>query len=130
MSNKVVSRFDGGDREGALILFMQDIEYVPFHEIELLRSAPNWPARVAAVHTVLREMRGSNDYVFEPAHFRSLTTPTLLLLEGQSPAFLQAVHAALPKSQLHVMPGRQHTAMNTAPELFTSEVLTFLTQTS
>jgi pimeloyl-ACP methyl ester carboxylesterase len=36
------------------------------------------------------------------------------------------VHAALPKSRLVVLPGQQHTAMNTAPELFVREVLQFL----
>jgi pimeloyl-ACP methyl ester carboxylesterase len=134
--HEVVSRIqallDGGDREGAVTTFMQDIAHVPPHEMEILRSAPNWPARIAAAHTILREMRGSNEYVFEPAHFSSLTTPSLLLLGGDSPGFfkagLEAVHAALPDSRVVVMPGQQHTAMNTAPELFTRAVLQFLTQ--
>lgn len=60
----------------------------------------------------------------------SLEQPTLLLLGGDSPPFLkaatEAVHAALPKSRLVVLPGQQHTAMNTAPELFVREVLQFL----
>jgi pimeloyl-ACP methyl ester carboxylesterase len=49
--------------------------------------------------------------------------PTLLLLGGDSPAFFKtaigAVHAALPKSQVVVMPGQQHTAMHTARNLAT-----------
>ena len=52
--------------------------------------------------------------------------------DRNSPAFLhaaiEAVHAALPDSQVVVMPGQQHTAMNTAPELFTREILQFLTE--
>jgi pimeloyl-ACP methyl ester carboxylesterase len=132
--NRIQALLDVGDREGALITFMQDIVHVPPHEMELLRSAPSWPARIAAAHTILREMRGSNEYVFEPAHFSKLRTPTLLLLGGDSPAFfkagIEAVHAALPNSQVVVMPGQQHTAMNTAPELFTREVYEFLPQVS
>jgi pimeloyl-ACP methyl ester carboxylesterase len=136
--HEVVSRIqtllDEGNREGALITFMQDIVHVPPHELEMLRSAPNWPARIAAAHTILREMRGSNEYVFEPARFRSLTTPTLLLLGGDSPPFfkagIEAVHAALPENRMVVMPGQQHTAMNTAPELFTRAVLQFFAQKS
>jgi pimeloyl-ACP methyl ester carboxylesterase len=123
-----------GDREGAVTTFMKDVARVPPHEMDILRAAPNWPARVAAAHTILREMRGSNEYVFEPTQFRALKTPTLLLLGGDSPAFLkagiEAVHAALPDSRVVVLPGKQHTAMNTAPELFTSEVLQFLAQES
>jgi pimeloyl-ACP methyl ester carboxylesterase len=58
--------------------------------------------------------------------------PTLLLLGGDSPAFLTAathlLHETLPNNQLVVMPGQQHTAMNTAPELFVREVFDFLTE--
>ena len=83
---------------------------------------------------MLREMRGSNDYVFEPARFTGVATPTLLLLGGASPPFfkagIEAVHAALPESRVVVMPGQQHTAMNSAPELFTREVLHFLAEAS
>jgi pimeloyl-ACP methyl ester carboxylesterase len=129
---RIQALLDAGDREGAVTTFLQDVARVPPHEMEILRAAPNWPARVAAAHTVLREMRGSNEYVFEPARFTGLTTPTLLLLGGDSPAFLkagiEAVHAALPDSRVVVMPGQQHTAMNTAPELFIREVFQFLTE--
>lgn len=136
--HEVVSRIqallDASDREGALITFMQDIVQVPPHELEMLRFAPNWAARIAAAYTIPREMRGSNEYVFKPVRFRGLTTSTLLLLGGDSPPFfkaaIEAVHAALPDSRVVVMPGQQHTAMNTAPELFTRAVLQFLAQES
>ena len=131
---RIQALLDAGDRERAVTTFLQDIARVPAHEVEILRAAPNWPARVAAAHTVLREMRGSNEYVFEPVRFSALTTPTLLLLGGESPPFFQAgieaVHAALPNSRVVVMPGQQHTAMNTAPELFTREAFQFLAEAS
>ena len=96
----------------------------------MLRSLPNWQARVAAAHTIPREMRGSEGYVFEPERFRQLRVPTLLLLGGDSPPFFRAaiesVHATLPNSQIVVLPGQQHTAINTAPALFVGEVLRFL----
>lgn len=60
-----------------------------------------------------------------------MKTPTLLLLGGDSPPvysdFIQQVNAALPNSTIVVMPGQQHIAMNTAPELFIKEVVRFLT---
>jgi len=132
--SKIQALLDGGEREGALTTFMQDIVHVPPHEMEILRSAPNWSARVAAAHTMLRELRGSNEYVFEPTRFRDLRIPTLLLLGGDSPAYfktaIEAVHAALPASQARIMPGQHHAAINTAPELFTREVVEFLAQES
>ena len=130
--SKIQALLDGGEREGALTTFMQDIVHVPPPEMEILRSAPNWSARVAAAHTILRELRGSHEYVFEPTRFRDLRIPTLLLLGGDSPAYfktaIEAVHAALPASQVRIMPGQQHAAINTAPELFTREVVEFLAQ--
>lgn len=127
---RIQALIDAGDRDAAVLTFFREIVKVPPHELEMLRSLPNWPARVAAAHTIPREMRGSDGYVFQPERFRELGTPTLLLLGGDSPPFLKAaterVHAALPNSRIAVLPGQQHTAMNTAPELFLREVLQFL----
>jgi len=59
-----------------------------------------------------------------------MRVPTLLLLGGDSPArfkdAVEAVRAALPDARLAVMAGQQHTAMNTAPDLFLREILGFL----
>jgi pimeloyl-ACP methyl ester carboxylesterase len=99
-------------------------------EIERMREQPNWKARVAAAHTVAREIALEDSYRFEPERFTDLRTPTLLLQGELTQPFLktstQAVHAALPNSRVVVMPGQEHFAMRTAPELFLSEVLSFL----
>jgi len=130
--SKLQTLLDAGDREGALVTFQQEIVRVPPHELALLRSSPSWSARIATAHTLLRELRGANAYVFEATRFRDLQIPTLLLLGGESPAYfktaIEAVHAALPVSQVRIMAGQQHAAINTAPELFTREVVEFLAQ--
>jgi hypothetical protein len=41
---------------------------------------------------------------------------------------IEAVHAALPESQVRILAGKQHAAINTAPEVFAREVVEFLTQ--
>ena len=130
--SKLQTLLDAGDREEALVTFLQEIVRVPPHELALLRSSPSWTARIAAAHTVLRELRGANAYVFEAIRFGDLKTLTLLLLGEDSPAYFQAaieaVHSALPESQVCIMAGQQHAAINTAPELFTHEVVAFLAQ--
>lgn len=130
--SRIQALLDGGDREGALTTFCREVVHVPPHEMEILRSAPNWSARVAAAYTLPHEMRGVNEYVFEPTRFGNLMIPTLLLLGGESPASfktaIETVHAALPESQLRILAGQQHAAINTAPEVFTREVVEFLTQ--
>lgn len=121
---------DTGDRDGVVSTFFREVVRAPDDELRMLRSLPNWPARVAAAHTIPREMRINDEYRFEPARFAAMRVPTLLLLGGSSPVMfkdaVEAVHAALPEARVAVMPGQQHTAMNTAPELFLSEVLNFL----
>jgi pimeloyl-ACP methyl ester carboxylesterase len=55
--------------------------------------------------------------------------PTLLLYGGDSPPFLvkatELLHATLPQSTMRVLPGQQHAAMETAPEMFARDVLRF-----
>jgi hypothetical protein len=43
-------------------------------------------------------------------------------------ASIEAIAAALPASRTVVLPGQQHTAIDTVLELFVSEVLTFLAE--
>jgi pimeloyl-ACP methyl ester carboxylesterase len=43
-----------------------------------------------------------------------------------SKAAIEAVNRALPNSRIVVLPGQQHIAMDTAPDLFVREVLAFL----
>ena len=85
---------------------------------------------MAAAHTIVRELRAHQGYAFVAEKFRGLRTPTLLLLGGASPAFfgaaIEAAHAAIPGSWVVVLPGQQHVAIDTAPDLFAGEVLAFL----
>ncbi len=119
-----------GDREGVLTTFMQAVVRMPSREFELRRASIAWPERVAAAHTLPRELRAQERYRFIAERFRGLRTPTLLLVGGDSPSFLkaasEAVTAALPDSQTVVLPGQQHIAMDTAPDLFVREIITFL----
>jgi pimeloyl-ACP methyl ester carboxylesterase len=127
---RIQALVDAGDRERAVATFFLEIAKAPPHEVEILKSLPNWPARVAAAHTIPREMHGSDGYEFDPSRFKELGTPTLLLLGENSPPFQKAatekVHAALRNSKIAILSGQQHAAMNTAPELFTREVIRFL----
>lgn len=120
---------DSGDHDSVVSTFFREVVRAPEEEIRMLRALPNWPARVAAAHTIPREMRINDAYRFAPARFSAMSVPTLLLLGGSSPPMfksaVEAVRDALPDARVVVMPGQQHTAMNTAPDLFLREVLDF-----
>lgn len=132
VTDRIQALAAGGDGDGAVSTFFREVVRMPEQELAMLRSLPVWQARVAAAHTTPREMKASENYTFVPGRFKDLQIPVLLLLGGDSPMFfrkaIEAVHEALPNSRIVVMPGQQHAAMNTAPELFATEVLKFLSE--
>jgi pimeloyl-ACP methyl ester carboxylesterase len=105
---------------------------MPADELDLLKASPGFPAMVAAAHTVPRESRAEEDYRFTPERFKNLRVPTMFLLGGDSPVFFKTTietwHAALPNSRITVLPGQQHIAHYTAPDLLAHEVLAFLSE--
>ncbi len=133
LMDRIQSSLDAGDPEEAVIIFVRDGVRMPPHELERWRSTPVFPARVAVAHTIPREFRAVERYQFEPERFRHLDVPVLLLRGGDSPPFfrtnIENWHAALPGSRIGVLPGQQHIAMDTAPDLFIREVGDFLTET-
>ena len=125
---------DDGENERALVLLFEEIAELPPAEMDALRSAPNWPARVDAAHTVLRETQAEIEYEFDPARFAGMTTPTLLLSGSESPRILkdstEAVNEALPNGRIVTFDGHGHAAMNTAPDLFVDEILAFIRESN
>ena len=119
-----------GKRDELVAVFMREVAGLPPDQVELLRSLPAWEARLAAAHTIPREERASREYAFEPNRFRGLDVPTLFLEGGDSPAPFkaagEAVQEALPNCRIVVLAGQRHAAMDTATELFTAEVSSFL----
>ncbi len=129
-SKTMQTLLDAGKREEALLLFFRDIVKTPSQEIAALQAGPNWPARIAAAHTIHRELQSISHYVFDPERFHALKIPTLLLLGGESPPrrhrIAETLHQALPSSRIKLLAGQQHSAMRTAPALFVHEVAQFL----
>jgi len=122
---------EASDRDGVVATMLHEAAGVPPEVVGYMRTLPVWQARVAAAHTIPRELRASEaSYRFEPERFGNLLVPTLLLIGGDSPAPYEeaekAVAEALPNSRIVVMAGQGHVAMDTATDLFTTEVLRFL----
>jgi pimeloyl-ACP methyl ester carboxylesterase len=132
LAARLQALLDAGDREGLLRAFLREAAGLSAYELALMESAPSWPARVAAAHTILREFRAQESLPpFDPRRFSGVTVSVLLLLGGDSPPFYSEfsgqLHAALPNSKLVLLPGQRHVAMSTAPDLFAREVVAFLT---
>lgn len=130
---RIGAALSAGDRDRVVSTFLREIPRLPEQQVEQLRSFPAWQGRLAAAHTIPRELTASNGgYTWRPERFKNLRTPTLLLLGGDSPAFfgaaIEALHGALPQNRLVILPGQQHAAMDSARDLFTREVVRFLTE--
>lgn len=121
---------EAGANEQALLLFLREVVDLPEPQIDELRAAPNWSDRVDEADTAPREYRAPTTYQFEPERFADMTTPTVLLVGGESPQWIKdatdALNDAIPKSRVSILAGQGHLAMNTAPERFTDEVLAFV----
>jgi pimeloyl-ACP methyl ester carboxylesterase len=118
-----------GDREGVVKAFMGEIVGMSPDELQILISSPAWPGRVAAAHTLPRELRAEEAYHLATNRVGKLSIPVLLLLGGDSsPIFRRTIaklEKTLPNSRTVVMPGQQHIAMDTGPDLVIGAVLTF-----
>jgi pimeloyl-ACP methyl ester carboxylesterase len=120
-----------GDREGVAVTFYREVVKMPEAELGIMRADPSWEARMAAAHTIPRELQIAAAYHPDFERFATVSVPTLLLSGGDSPSFLadptRRLHDSISGSKLTVMPGQQHVAMNTAPDLFVEHVVGFLT---
>jgi pimeloyl-ACP methyl ester carboxylesterase len=99
-------------------------------ELRGLRTQPAWQARVAAAHTIGRELQATAGARFDPEQAAAITAPTLLLVgaDSQDPARDDAptVAAALPDARTVVMDSQGHLADVLAPEVVAGHMLAFL----
>lgn len=123
--DKMQALLEQGEQEAALEVFMREVVRMPEHELAAYRQLPMWQGRIQIIPTVPRELNIDRTYRFDAAKFAALQVPTLLLEGGDSPQFakqaIEMVAAALPNSQIVSMPGQQHIAMDTNPELLSAK---------
>lgn len=119
-----------GQREEALSTFMLKAAGVAPAELAILRGHPAWAARVAAAHTLPRELRAINDYAADATRVASLITPTLLIMgsetESRRREIFEGLARVLPNARVAVLPGQRHAAHQTSPELLASALRDFI----
>ncbi|MGQ0576113.1 MAG: alpha/beta fold hydrolase [Pseudonocardia sp.] len=119
-----------GRREEVVVALLRDLAGLTEEQLAQAQADPSWSGRIAAAHTVVRETRAEEAYVFDPTRFAALTVPVMLLAGSETTPDLAAsttrLAATLPGARLVTMEGQGHVAMLTAPELFVGELLAFL----
>lgn len=132
ITDRLEALLEKGDVEGMLVAMFRDLVEMPSEEIELLRSQKDtWAVRLANARTLPRELKAEQGYRFDRERFSRMSRPTLLLVGSDSPVRelenARGIATALPDAQVAIMPGQQHAAMYSDPDLFVKEVLAFLT---
>ena len=114
---------DGGHREALLEAFYREALNFDDARIDALRPLPIWQARLAAVHTVVREAHAVQAFV--PRRVTAPMPVRILLGEATTPHLTASTRAAAQEvehSDLHTLPGQGHVAIDTAPDLIARHV--------
>jgi pimeloyl-ACP methyl ester carboxylesterase len=130
MLGRMQSLIERGALEAAMEMMLKEVVHMPDHELEAYRQSPLWAARIPLAATIPRELKIDRTYRFNPQRFANFRVPTLLLLGSDSPGMfrqaIEALDAALPDSRVEILPGQQHMAHHSNPDLLAEVVTRFL----
>ncbi len=122
-----------GDRDAVLRTFLREGPAVPEAEIDRMQAGDGandgWAMMASQARVLPHDARIATTYTLEPWRVRAIKTPTLLLLGGESLPWVQTdigvLAATLPQSQIAILPGQDHLANVTAPDLLAREITQF-----
>ncbi len=119
-----------GDRDAVVELLFRELEDMSDRDMAAFKAAPSWPRRVAAAHTITREVRGELTARLDPELARTITVPVLLVIGENSfdpsKPDVEKLAATLPDARITVLPGQGPVADVLAPDLFADQVVAFL----
>jgi pimeloyl-ACP methyl ester carboxylesterase len=128
--NQIQTLLDRAELELAMELFLRQVANLTEQELAEYRQSWLWNLRIPIALTIPRELAVVENYIFNGEKFSGLKVPTMFLLGSESPPFarkgVEIVAAALPNSQIVSLPGQQHVAHLTNPDLFARTVERFL----
>jgi pimeloyl-ACP methyl ester carboxylesterase len=121
---------DRGDREAVLETFMREVVGMDDAGLARFRADPVWPLRVAASHTIPRELEAERSTAASLAALGGVTVPVLQILGTASvPAFhaaTAALDARLADGRIVRIEGAAHAAHHTQAKAFADAVEAFL----
>jgi len=119
-----------GNPDAALEAFFSEIVGLDDEALAAYRANPVWPVRVAAAHTVLRELDAEGSSAASIEALGGVAIPVLLVLGTASrapfAAATEALAARLPRAIVISIDGAAHAAHHTHPQAFAKAVAAFL----
>lgn len=117
------------DRVGIVEAFMREVIHMQDADLARMRQSPGWQVRLAAAHTLPREVSTAYDYQFQVEAFANLRVASIFMIGGRSPLHMQEATqmaaAALRGSRVVPLPGHGHAAMSTGPRIFVDTLAAF-----
>jgi len=120
-----------GQREQALVMFLQEIVMMSPNEVAAMKSRPSWAGLVVSVESQIRQIQALNEYRFDANRISKLKVPTLVLTGSRTESAdlkraISVLMGCLPNPTLVVLQGQEHNAMDTVPQRFAETVISFL----
>lgn len=112
-----------GEREAVLESFYRETLAFDDEALDRLRGLPIWQARIAAVHTIVREVQALR--TFRPRSLRPAMPVRVLIGDVTTPqlaASTRQAAAALDGCELVTLQGQGHAAIDAAPELIADHI--------
>ncbi len=123
-------RLDAGDPAGVLATFMTEVVGLTAAELEAFRADPIWPVRVAAAHTILRELDAEGSEAASLDSLGAVRQPVLQLLGSASRPIFRAATAALNArlrdGRVVEIAGAKHAAHHTHPDVVVQAIRAFM----
>jgi pimeloyl-ACP methyl ester carboxylesterase len=130
VEERMEALLSAGDREAVVETVFRHFELITDEDLAAFREAPSWPGRVAAAHTITREIRAETGAKLDGASAARIRIPVLLLVGEKSSdpakASVGTVASALPQARIVVLEGQEHVADVLAPSIFAQHLLAFL----
>lgn len=122
---------EAGHRGEAVELFQTKVVGIPAEVVAQFRNAPFWPSLEKIAHTLVYELTIIGDMSLPATLVNAISTPTLVMAGGESPAFLQDaakwLSNNLPNGQHRILAGQTH---DIVPDVVASAMEGFLTLSS
>lgn len=129
---KAIALLDKGQSEQALTMVLNDFVKIAPDELDELRSSLVWDAHVDTFHqTFLPEAKAAGEFDWwDLTPFEELSTPTLLLVGSESShkSLAERLHELMPNGRLATLEGYGHFVHLVAPDRYTDEVLSFISE--
>jgi pimeloyl-ACP methyl ester carboxylesterase len=126
LAGRLRAHLDRGEPAAALEVFMREVVGMDDAGLARFRADPVWPLRVAAAHTIPRELEGERSAPASLEALGAVAVPVLQVLGTASvPAFHEAtmaLDARLARGSIVRIEGTAHAAHHTHPDAFVAAV--------